>query len=91
MFASCELCQRSTLAFDECNDMFAQFKWYLLPTGIQRMLPMILNFVQQPTEIKCFGSAACNREMFSYVSAQSNQSLVRSMSIQMLNKFYNFR
>lgn len=65
---ACEVCQRITLAFNECSDMINQFKWYLCPMKIQRMLPVIMNFAQQPIEIKCFGSMACDRESFKYVS-----------------------
>ena len=67
MFVACELGQRLNLAFDECNDMIDQFNWYLFPAEIQRMLPLILNFMQQPVEIKCFGSTALDRETFKYV------------------------
>lgn len=68
LFMACELCQRAIVVFDECSEMVDQLEWYLLPTKIQRMLPLILHFNQQPIEIKCFGSAACNRETFKYVS-----------------------
>ena len=68
LFICCELGQRVNLAFDDCSEMVDQFEWYLFPTKIQRMLPIILNFSQQPFEIKCFGSTACDRETFKYVS-----------------------
>ena len=63
-----ELCQRVNVAFDQCSEMVDQFKWYLFPAEIQRMLPLIVNFMHQPIEIRCFGSTACNRETFQYVS-----------------------
>lgn len=68
MFIGCELSQRVNVAFDECNDMVEQFDWYLLPSEIQRMLPFIMHFSQQPVEINCFGSWACDRATFKYVS-----------------------
>lgn len=71
LFLACELGQRMNLAFVECNDMIDQFGWYLFPAEIQRILPIIMNFAQQPTEIKCFGSVACNREIFKSVSVAS--------------------
>lgn len=68
MFIICELCQRANISFDECNDMIVQFDWYLLPADVQRMLTLILIFEQQPIEVICFGSTACNRETFKYVN-----------------------
>lgn len=71
----CEICQRATQSFDECSDMVAQFDWHLFPVRIQRMMPTILHFTQQPIEIVCFGSTACNREIFKYVSVSKTKEL----------------
>lgn len=68
LFCVCEIGQRVNIAYDECGQMIDEFKWYSFPAEIQRMLPMIINFVQQPIEIKCFGTTACDREAFKYVS-----------------------
>lgn len=79
MFLACELGQRINIAFDECGEMIDQFDWYLLPAKIQRILPLIINFAQQPVNIKCFGSSACDRETFKYVSII--KSIVRNYEI----------
>lgn len=68
LFVSCELGQRINIAFYECLKIIDQFNWYRLPAEIQQMLPLIINFAQLPVDIKCFGSVACDREMFKYVS-----------------------
>lgn len=73
--ASCELGQRITVAFDECNVLIYHCDWYLSPVEIQRILPIIVNFAQQPIVIKCFGSAACDRETFKYVRVPQNLRL----------------
>lgn len=70
MAIACELSQRINLAFDECNDMIEQFEWYLLPAEMQRMLPFIMHFAQQPIHINCFGSTAYGRGLFKYVSSK---------------------
>lgn len=90
LFIACELGQRINLVFDECNEMVDQFDWYLFPDDIQRMLPMILNFTQQTFELKCFGSAACNREMFKYVSGSDPIVRLRNQSKLIINsiEFY---
>lgn len=69
MFVSCELSQRICLAFEECYEMINQFEWYFWPADIQRILPIIMSYAQRPVEIQCFGSWACGRETFKYVSA----------------------
>lgn len=73
IFAACEICQRMNLEFDECNDMVGQFEWYLLPDKMQRMIPLIMQFAQQPVDIKWFGSVATDRETFKYVSISEFQ------------------
>lgn len=67
MFVSCEMGQRINLAFEECNEIVEQFDWYQFPVEIQQMLPLILHFTQQPVEILCFGSRACDRDTFKSV------------------------
>lgn len=77
LFISCELCYRISHAFDECSGMFDQLSWYRFPANIQRMLPMILHFTQQPIRIKLFGSSACNRVTFKYVSMNEDKKQTR--------------
>lgn len=76
LFIACELGQRVNLAFAKCSEMVDQIKWYLFPAEIQRMLPMILNFTQQPFEIACFGSTRCDRDTFKWVSLCSESELL---------------
>lgn len=65
---ACEIGQRLTNAFDECSDMIDQLDWYLLTADVQRRLPLIMSFAQQPTIIECFRSTAAVRDTFKYVS-----------------------
>lgn len=68
LFIACEIGQRITIAFIECSDIIDQFKWYLFPAKIQRMLPLLMNFTQKTIEIKCFGGMKSDRDTFKYVS-----------------------
>lgn len=68
VFVACEIGQRYSNAFTEVEDVFDQFSWYLLPIGIQRILPSINLYMQQSIEIKFFGSLSCSRELFKRVS-----------------------
>lgn len=54
--------------FTEVNDEFDQLNWYRFPIDAQKMLPIILNIVQKPVMIHCFGSVFCAREIFKDVS-----------------------
>lgn len=72
LVAACELGQRINVTFDECGQMIDQLQWYLLPADIQRILPIIVNYAQQPVVIKCIGSAALDRETFKWVNWLSN-------------------
>lgn len=74
-FISCELGQRLNVAFDECSELVDQFAWYRFPKKVKRLLPLTLNFTQQPIELKCFGSVACSRETFKSVSFNANQPI----------------
>lgn len=82
LLVACELGQRTGLAFVECYDLIVQFDWFLFPAEIQRMIPMILIFTQQPFEIECFGNMSCNRDTFKYVSIIGKPtSVIRSQSV----------
>lgn len=69
VFIVCEIGERISTAFNEIDDVIDQFKWYLLPAEVQRMLPTIILNVQQKVALKCFGSISCQREAFRKVSS----------------------
>lgn len=64
---TCEIGQQFTNALGKVNDQFEQLDWYLFPAKVQRMLPTIINNVQDPVEIGCFGIMYCSREQFKTV------------------------
>lgn len=68
VYVVCELCQQTTDAYEEFEDILEQFSWYRFPDGIKRIMPMAIYFVQEPVAIECFGSLACSRETFKKVS-----------------------
>lgn len=53
--------------FATVKDKVVELDWYWLPMKIQRLLPIILIFTQQPLYIACFGSIPCNREALKMV------------------------
>lgn len=66
-FVTCELGERFTIAYGEMDCEFKQFKWYLFPIEVQRLLPILVQNAQQPVTLRCFGSIAANREAFKKV------------------------
>lgn len=67
VFVICELCQRTTNGCEKFDDTIGQLKWYLLPAKLQRILPTVIMYVQEPISVECFGSIACDRETFKRV------------------------
>lgn len=70
VFTVCELGQRVSHSFTEINSIVDQLDWYLFPNEIQKIMPIIINNVQQPIEIECFGDVRCNRKSFKKVSSK---------------------
>lgn len=68
LFLVCEFGQRISIAYSTIDDVFGRFNWYLFPTEVQRILPIAILYVQQPVEIRFFGSFSCNREHFKNVN-----------------------
>ena len=67
LFPMCELSGRLSSQFDEIYYLINRFDWYLLPLEIQRILPFVIANAQQSVDFPCFGSFACNRELFKTV------------------------
>lgn len=68
VFVICELSQRITNKYEEIFKLTDQLNWYLFSNGIKKMIPTTLIMLQQPVEIKCFGSFSSNRESFKWAS-----------------------
>lgn len=78
LFLVCDLGQRVQQTFIECGDIIYQLDWYKFPAEIQQMLPIIMNFSFEPIALECFGSLACVRETFKFVSESHSYSMTKS-------------
>lgn len=67
VFIVCEIGQRLNDAFEKTSFTIDQLDWYLFPSEVQCLLPMIIAIAQQPAPLECFGSMACNRDVFKNV------------------------
>lgn len=79
VFVICELCQRMSNGCEKFNDTIDQFKWYLFPAKLRKILPTVVMYVQQPNAVECFASIACDRETFKRVRCiyiQNNVTLI---------------
>lgn len=65
---ACEAGHRISDTFEKMDDTFEEIDWYLLPIDVQRMLPVVLMYVQETMVPKFFGSISCSREQFRKVS-----------------------
>lgn len=52
----CEAGQQMIDTFGEIEEAFEQIDWYLLPIEIQRMMPQIIMYAQEPMVVRFFGS-----------------------------------
>lgn len=60
----------------------------IITLKIQKILPIVIQFTQQPIEVKCFGSVACDRETFKYVCITDRDQSLPNVKTQFTNKFY---
>lgn len=55
-------------AFGEVGDGIDDFDWYAFPLEMQKIVPLLMIYAQEPVAIECFGSIACVRDVFKRVS-----------------------
>ena len=72
VLAACELGQRFSDTFCEIEYSIADLHWYFLPINIQRMLPTITVYAQEPFVVNFFGSVVCCRDQFKKVRLSLN-------------------
>lgn len=70
IFVSCELSERMSMRFDEIKETINQSNWYSFPIEVQRMLPPVLMYTQEPIFLHGFGrfgTLTLTRETFKKV------------------------
>lgn len=72
IIVACEVGQRISNAFENIDFATDQYRWYLFPEQVKRMLPVILMNLQVPVELPIFGSFCCDRSAFKQVSMNLN-------------------
>lgn len=68
---TCEAGQQFSNAFSKVDDIVCQLNFYLLPIEIQRMLPILIMYAQEPLVVVFFGSLSGTREQFKKVRISS--------------------
>lgn len=67
MLTICELGQRTADAFEDVDAVIEGFDWNLFSLEIQKILPIILIDMQQPVELRIFGTTSGLRITFTKV------------------------
>lgn len=83
VFVSCELGQRYSNKFNEIGKVFGKIDWYLLPIEIQRILPIIMIYLQEQNEFKFFGECSCSRKQFQKVSFKKQFKFIAKIYISL--------
>lgn len=65
---ACEIGQRFCNAFEDVEYALSQINVYLLPREVQRLLPMVIMYSQEPFVVQFFGSLCCTRVQFQKVT-----------------------
>lgn len=74
VFITCEVSQRYSNAYEAIGDEVDRIDWYLVPRDLHPTLLIFTMYMQNPCEIKFFGSISCNREQFKGVRKRANRT-----------------
>lgn len=67
IFCICEFGEQLTQQFQVFDDALCKFKWYLMPTEMQRMLVIVMSNTQQASFMYGYGNIECTRDSFKQV------------------------
>lgn len=56
IFISCDLCEKTSDAYNEIDYEISQLDWYLLPFAVKKLLPIIIMNAQKEVKFECFGT-----------------------------------
>lgn len=68
IFFFCNQGNLLTNRFEDFENIICQKEWYLFPIEIQKVLPIIINGLQDTVLLRGFGSIACTRSTFQNVN-----------------------
>lgn len=78
VFIMCELGERLIHACNAIDDVISQLDWYLFPSNIQKVWPIIIVNSQKPICIPIFGRMNTSREAFQRVSCNSKEKKTKT-------------
>lgn len=68
IYLACEFGEQVRNAYDGIECEMSQLGWYRLPMEVQKILPTVMVFAQEPVVLRGLGSVVCSREVFQKVS-----------------------
>lgn len=72
IFMFCEVGERFIAAFENIHGELWLNEWYTFPMEVQRKLPFLIDFLENPTMIRGVGNIQCTREDFKNVCIVKN-------------------
>lgn len=84
-FFTCEVGHQFTHALSKVNKEFGKLDWYLFPVQIQRLLPTVTNYIQQPVVIECFGVIDGSRDQFKKVTQRIQSIEYHPIEVKQMN------
>lgn len=77
VFINCELPGRIGNQFDDIEYLINQFKWYLFPYDVQKILPFVILNAQELVGFECFGA----------ITKLLNRFDCQSLDYEIMNEF----
>lgn len=66
-FLTCDLCNHLSQQFSCIGDAYYETSWYILPVGMQKNWPIVIDFGQLEIGLQGLGKTHCNRVLYSQV------------------------
>lgn len=85
VFLICEVGNHLNIKFETINKAFYDLDWNTFPDKIQRMMPPILHFSQEPVQLSAYGNYPCTRDMFKKVIKMCSMDEVQKALIWSLS------
>lgn len=76
IFYWCETGEIITNGFDEIGEQIWQCEWYKFPDKLQRVMPTVINGIQQPVIITGFANLKLTRQSFKQVKKNSLKKIL---------------
>ena len=78
----CNLCEKLSTAFDEVYHVIDQLDWYMYPSEMAKILPIVFVNAQRRVVVECFGSIPCSLGTFKKVCVKGLETKILSSNME---------